>query len=319
MRLRAGLFVLVGIACGKTTSPPSPIATTPDVSARPTVEAHAPPLLPAPPKVVMTIRGPGELEVEGQADLLTALQIEVRDPNGAWEPLKPPTTFRLISSCDGEAAQCTKLSAGAPIRVVPWTGLAMSRQCGLGLSGTSGHLAASVRFTAKTCDGQHTLSSPSYDVPAMVHADATERIWASESVISVTAARLVGPVGNWEPKSPAEASKIAGLAVRAGTERTLDDEARAALSALLKDPRGFDDRIAKRCLMQNMMGFRITRTLATTGTEPKPQQIDLVIDTACSKIFVVRGDAARTVHASHYDPSRPGFLALVKRLFPDSK
>ena len=156
-----------------------------------------------------------------------------------------------------------------------------------------------------TCDGQHT--------------DATDRIWASESVTSVTAARLVGPVGNWEPKSPAEASKIAGLVVRAGTERTLDDEARASLFALLKDPKGFDDRIAKRCLMQNMIGFRITRTLATTRTEPKPQQLDLAIDTACSKIFVVRGDARRTVHASHYDPSRPAFLALVRVDVPKAR
>ena len=73
--------------------------------------------------------------------------------------------------------------------------------------------------------------------------------------------------------------------------------------------------------MGKIVGFRAAHSLPTTGA-PRSQIVEIGVDFVCSKIFVVR-DAGpgkpRAVHGSHFDPSRPAFVALVRRVFPGDK
>ncbi len=110
-----------------------------------------------------------------------------------------------------------------------------------------------------------------------------------------------------------KAGTIAGLTVRRGAEAALSESTTRQLNAFLHDPAGFDDDVLKRCVMGELVGFKVM--FRSAGGAEAPAEI--VIDLGCHKIFAVTGDRApRTVYASHFDPSRARGLALAKELFP---
>jgi hypothetical protein len=95
----------------------------------------------------------------------------------------------------------------------------------------------------------------------------------------------------------------------------------ARLRELIAAADGFDDAIMKRCRMHHLVGFRIVREPATTGT-PTPETIELVIDLGCHKFFAAQtsaGAMSSFEHATHFDPSRRGWLELVRAAFPDDR
>lgn len=314
MRLAPCALVLLAVGCGQKPTEVRPAPAAPSVASEQPAIAAAPR-----PDVTLTLRGPGELDVEGAASLTTEMRVEKREGTEPWTALEQADPFRLRATCEGTPAACTELRAGATLHVVKWSGLLSSSQCGLGVRGTSGHPAATIRFVASTCEHGARFESPSFEVPAMVHADMADRLWAADALTAVTAVRVDQPP-KWNAAQPASASAVAGFEVRPATNVTLDDAQRAQLAALLRAPAGYDDKVMKRCRMEHLIGFRLTRTLPTTALAPRTQGIEMGIDLTCNRIVLVRGDAApRAVHASHFDPSRPAFVQLVKALFPTDR
>ena len=147
-----------------------------------------------------------------------------------------------------------------------------------------------------------------------------ERWKVTTDVLRVDAVRLELPGPKWDAIDPTS-TLLAGFAER-GAESPLDHETTDALVKALRAPHGFDDDIVKRCAVGHLVGFRVRRSLATTADtkeSPEPEVVDVAVDFTCQKLFVVRGGAqggARTVHATHFDPSRAAFLALAKKALP---
>lgn len=145
---------------------------------------------------------------------------------------------------------------------------------------------------------------------------ATESVRAPEltsDVASATVARLELPTQQFALGAPATPDHIAGFAVKAGTEKPIDVTLAAAFAQLVQNENGFDDEIAKRCLMSDLVGVRLVRHPPTTGSV-KEDVVEIAFDQACSKFFAVRGDASHRVEmATHYDPQRPAFLVWAKR------
>lgn len=312
------LFV-VGLTVGCHTGKVESEAGTPPVgSSAPLASASAAPapVRAADGSVAMTWIGPGQLEIEGNGSFSSALRIERRAADGTWSTLEQADPFRLRARCeDPEPAQCTDLSQGKALRPAHWNGLALNSQCGLGAKGTSGDVAGHVRFVLTSCDGVHQTLSPELDV--WVDADVAERAWAAQSITAVKAMRLEGPIANWQTTDLPVPGRLMGLPVRAGTEHVLDEAQRKRLSELLADRAGYNDQIRKRCLMKHMLGFSITRSLPTSAaSSTRSQEIEVVMDLSCHKIFVGRGDLApRSIHGSHFDALRAGYLELVKGVF----
>jgi len=105
--------------------------------------------------------------------------------------------------------------------------------------------------------------------------------------------------------------------VKPGTEHPIPNALLDEFTALVSAPQGFDDQIAKRCLMSDLLGVRIVRHPATTSPKTKQDVVEIAFDQTCSKFFAVRGDTSHRVEmATHYDPQRPAFLAWAKRAVP---
>jgi hypothetical protein len=173
------------------------------------------------------------------------------------------------------------------------------------------------RLVASTCDGV-TIAGPPFDLPPVENASSLERWGLATNAVSATAMRLEKPGAGWNGASPTAPDRIAGFTVRAGTERPLDAAALGALLDRLRAPTGYDHRIAKRCAMDHLVGFRLTRRPATTGAA-RDEIVEIAVDFSCQKLFAARGGdrgRARTVLATHFDPSRAAFVALVKQALP---
>ena len=266
---------------------------------------------PAPPasNVVLTIREPGVLEVAPNGTALSMGAVVEQEKDGRWTDLAPSEPYRLLESCSiDDLPLCT--ASDHTLQIVPWTAMTCGSQCSPDCRKAVPYGRGPFRFVVKACDGSHPLVSPAFDMD--------DRHWAAQSTTKAVVARVDQPP-KWDAASGPSATTIAGMTVK-GAEQALDDDARKALAAALDDPKGFDDVLQRRCPMGTKVGFRLTRTLPTTGSETKEQTNDIVIDFTCQKLFVVRGDKLpRHVHASHFDPSRPAFVAIAKRYFPEVK
>lgn len=312
------LLTLLSLAAcgGQPTEPPAASRTAAPVVLAADAAAPAPKL-----DVVLTLLGPGELEVAGSANLASELRVEQDDGADRWKPLVQAQPFLLRATCEKMPASCTQVDGAHAIRAVrwPWSGLETASQCppaGLGLAGTSAWPETRVRFVASACDGGARAASPVFVAPASNDMPSAERRWAAEAVTAVTAMRLENSTHGWDGAAAADPSRLVGFAVRPGSEHPLDPAARAGLAALLRDPKGYSDIILKRCMMRHLLGFRITRTLPSTGSTLRTQELEIALDLTCNKFFIARGDAApRAVHASHFDPSHAAYLALVQQIF----
>jgi hypothetical protein len=154
--------------------------------------------------------------------------------------------------------------------------------------------------------------SPLFRMPQDPHT--IERFGFTMDVVSATVAKLHLPTQQFALGAPATPDHIAGFAVKRGTEHPLDAVSLDAFLRLVGDENGFDDRIAKRCLMTDLVGVRIVRSPRTTGAK-RNETLEIAFDATCDKFFAVRGEGKhRTEMATHFDPSRPAFLAWASRL-----
>jgi hypothetical protein len=309
---------------------PPPAATVATTTATATAMASTrAPEVAAP--VAITVHGPGTFEIANTAghavSLAVLAHIERKDSQSGAETevtgLDLGRGYRLVERCDeavgGAEAKCVALAAGASLWPVPWSGLSCSAQCNGSCRSNVWYGHGTFRLAIATCDGA-AVRGPLYDLEGAEPTNG-ERLWAATALVSVSAARLDLPKAAWDATAPGSASTLAGFTVRAGTERALDAAAVADLAALLRDPKGYDDVIAKRCAMGKIVGFRAVHSLPTTGS-PQSQIVEIGVDLVCSKIFVVREAGPgrpRVVHASHFDPSRPAFVALIRRIFPGER
>ena len=260
------------------------------------------------------------MEANGIA-LATHVALERQDKQDkttvGFQSFEPTEPFQLVETCTGHAPDAC-VTPDHAMQLVRWSGMTCGTQCGLGCRGTVPYGPGSFRFVLTTCDHAHVYPSPPFDLQGSGSAASDDRVWAATATSKATIARLEQQP-KWDATSAPSVTTIAGMNVR-GAKQTLDDDARRALTDALASQSGFDDSIQKRCVMSKLVGFELTRSLPTTGTSPREQTNEIAIDFNCQKIFVVRGDhAPRFVHASHFDPSRPAFLALAKKLVPELK
>jgi hypothetical protein len=254
-----------------------------------------------------------EIVIEGTRELSTAARVEQRLPPAVWAPYE--TRFTLDATCGANPPPC--IDPSRPVHPRPWNPTCR-RQCGLGCTGSTGATTSILRVVVTTCDGTASIASAPFDLGGSQTEAALERLWAVDAMTRAVAMRLEEPTSRWDAAAAPAAGKLAGFSVRSASSRPLEKDAQAALSVALGAPTGFDDATAKRCSVHLLVGFRVTRSLPTTGAEPKSQDIEIAIDFACQKIFVVRSTGASLiVHASHFDPSRAAFVALAKSALPD--
>jgi len=267
-----------------------------------------------PPPVVVTVMTPGAFEIENTTRAPVKLATEARiERDGA--PLDAVDDYRLVEDCSAKPDACVEIPAGATLRPVPWTGFSCSSQCNqncdknVWMGG-----AASFRFAVKTCDGARTIRTPAFTMPRDPRPNQLARQSFTSDVASATVARLELPTQQFALGAPATPDHIAGFAVTPGTEKSIDKTLADAFVQLVQDENGFDDKIAKRCLMSDLVGVRLVRHPPTTGPV-KEDVVEIAFDQTCSKFFAVRGDSSHRVEmATHYDPQRRAFLAWAKRV-----
>ena len=310
-----------------------PEATAPPDATRPTPpEVTAEAATPAPTAkatasalrgVVITSLGAGRSEITTteSVSLSPRARLERRAEGGAFAEvtdLDAGAGYRLRASCTSPASDApVALAVGETLRPVPWSGLSCSAQCNLTCRANAFLGPGTFRLVVRGEAGGE-LAGPTFEMPGPEHAEAPalERWGLAQGVTRATAARVDLARGVWEPGAPARADQIAGLVPRR-EPRAVEGDLTNQLVERLRDAKGFDDRVLKRCLMGSMVGFRMTRSLPTTGA-PREETVDVAFDLTCAKLFVVHGaGAARSVHATHFDPSRAALLALAKRALPD--
>ena len=261
--------------------------------------------------------GPGMFEIENTSSapvkLATAARIERED--GTPLALDLGNGYRLVEQCPvAEPPACVEVPAGAKLRPVPWSGLSCSSQCNGNCDKNVWQGGATYRFVVKTCDGAATVASPVFAIPFNSRPGPLHRFGLTMDVASATIARLELPAQQFSLKAPATPDHIAGFRVKPGTEKPLDPALLDEFTKLVANEKGFDDAIAKRCLMTDLIGLRIVRHPRTTGAQ-QTDVVEIAFDhETCSKFFAARGDSAHRVEmATHYDPQRPAVLAWAKR------
>lgn len=276
----------------------------------------------SPPVVTITNLGPGRFRLRSGRDpvplnVLATIEIE---KDGSFQPvenLELGAGYRLLARCPDEgapSAECVTVTADG-FEPIPWSGFACSAQCNVRCRANP-YWAGKFRLVVTPCgDGQARVVGPVFELPS--EPDAIERWSASEGIASATAVRLTLPP-RWDGTAPGKAGSLAGM-ITAGSERPLDASLRAELAAALRTPHGFEDRVAKRCVMGTLVGYRVVRALPPSSGPREEETVEIAMDFTCEKLFVVRAggaDGKRVVHATHFEPSRPAFLALAKKALP---
>lgn len=279
------------------------------------------------PNVNVTVLAPGHFAIEATRETSLTTNARLERKNGAgWQALENldlGTGYRLVEACpprDTVAPRCVTIAPGKTLRPVPWQGLGCSAQCNATCRANAWEGPGTFRLVVSPCDGGAAVEGPTFELPDATFAgrEAFARWGLAAGLTRVAIVRLVleGAARDDVPR-PAD-GRIFGYTTVPASERRLVGTDVEALAALLRAPKGFDDRIQKRCAMKTLVGFRLERSLASTSLGAHTETTEMAIDFTCAKLFAVRGEgAARTVTATHFDPSRPAFLELVKRALPD--
>ncbi|HET6582045.1 MAG TPA: hypothetical protein VFG69_01335 [Nannocystaceae bacterium] len=281
----------------------------------------------AAPALTITNRLPGSFELvsEGDVALSGVARIERRAADGSWSPignLDLGKGYRLVERCDAEVPACIELDAGVVRRPVPFLGLTCSSQCNHTCRANKWLGPAELRLAVHGCNGG-VAAGPSFEWPDVDHVGQMPRWGIATDVVRATAMRLEVHVGRWTLEQPAEAGRLAGFDVKSAKERDLAPTELATLVELLRSPTGYDDRSERRCAFgKTLVGFRLVRAPATTAAAPREEDVEIAIDFHCRKLFVVQGGhdgIPRTVHATHFDPSRAAWLALAHASLPGDR
>ena len=321
MRSPTLLLVPFALAACDSGTPPAPASTT-----QTTIATHSAPVPPAPPptpSVIITSPMPGELAIEATKPVKIASSATIEHQvDGKWSAvpdLDLGKGYRLVERCGGAAPPaCIDLAPGAPLHPAPFRGFSCSSQCNEECGKNIWLGPGSFRLVVRTCDGA-TIEGPMFRLPDASRAPFVTRWGLAVHVIRASAMRLEKPGAGWNATAPAAPDEIAGFKVRAGTERALEEPEITSLLERLRSPDAFDDKIVKRCAMDHLVGFRVTRRPATTG-DKREEVAEIAIDFTCQKLFAVYGGErgrARRVHATHFDPSRAAFLTLSRRALVD--
>lgn len=297
-----------------TPGPASPSAAPPIASAPPPAAA------PSAPALTLTNLETGAFEIGNpgrdarEVAVTAALQRREGDSWADVPGLDANLGYRLVETCPApEAAPpaCVRLGAGAVLRPVPWQGLSCSAQCNGTCRANAWLGPGTFRLAVRSCDGGAVTVGPPFELPGPDHSGPALKRWGlSGDALTATVARLdLGP-------HAAGAKQIAGFDARARSGRPLSAADLSALVALLRSPRGYNDTIARRCLMKHLVGFRIERQLATTG-EPRQAVTEIAIDFQCHKLLAVSRSDASVGHGTHFDGLHADYLALVQRALPD--
>ena len=275
---------------------------------------------------------PGEMELEATRDvrLEVAAAVERKLADGNWAAipnLDLGAGYRLVEQCEPGAlpppapdvGACVELDAGKTFHPVPFEGLSCSAQCNHICRANGWEGPGTFRFVVRECGSAAAFAGPPFELPDYQLIRGLPRWGVATDVASASVVRLeLSSAGSGADAAPS-ADQLAGFAVRPGGERPVDATALASLLGLLRSAKGFDDDIMKRCAMKHLVGFRLTRRPATTGI-PREDVAELALDFNCQKLFLVRGGShgqPRRDHATHFDPSRQEFLALVKLVLPN--
>lgn len=271
--------------------------------------------------VQITNVAPGKFELVATSAVALAMRatIERRGPDGwtALSNLDLDQGYRLVESCGGTAPACVQLDAGKLVRPMPFRGFDCSAQCNATCRANSWTGPGEMRLVVNGCNGD-TAVGPSFELPSVEHVGPSFERWsATTDIVRGTAMRLSIPQRVWNVGDPATKRTLAGFDIDS-KEVPLAETELATLLELLRSPTGYDDQILKRCRFGPLVGFRLARSPATTGT-PTEHDIEIAIDFRCMKLFVVEGGTngrPRTIHATHADPSRLGWLELAKASLP---
>ncbi len=278
------------------------------------------------PAIGLTNVFPGTLAIENTGDtpvrLVTTPVIEEPSSAGVWTKVEgldlegiPNHGLRLVESCTDTPGACVTIPPHTVFHPVRWSGMSCSSQCN-GTCRANAYLGGRFRWVVKLCDGGAELTGPPFDLPREL-ADH-DRVGVTQELVSATAARIDAIPPKWDGTAPASPTAIAAMPVRPGSEHPVDPADLASLVALLRDAKSYDDQIEKRCAMKTLVGFRLVRRPASTiPTHEEPAE--LVLDFTCMAMFVVHGGEGtkpRVVGATHFDPGRAAFVALVKKVFP---
>lgn len=174
-----------------------------------------------------------------------------------------------------------------------------------------------------TASGSTSAAAPRVEEPPPGLTDLMRVRWlAARDMKRATMARADQPV-KWAPEEPvgAHPDRFAGLTLRKSTLRELGPGERATLAGLLRDPRGFEDEVRRRCVMGHIFAFRLFPNEEADRDAATAPVTDLVLDLDCRSLWVVTarpGDPTgpRQVHAGYMDPSLPAFRALVDGIVP---
>lgn len=272
-------------------------------------------------RVTIANFGAGRFEVRNDSSAAARVQTVAtieRKTDAGWQALALDlgTGYRLVEECPRHEAQldtCVDLAAGGALVPVRWSGMGCSAQCNGTCRANPFEGPGTFRLVVRSCDGAEVDGRP-FDLPDPASEEALDRWALASDAGSATAMRLdVRPAFD---ATQTGADRVAGFAVRAGSEHPIDGAAMDSLRSLLRNEHGFDDQIAKRCSMAHLVGVRFARSLATTGA-PRTQKVDVAMDFVCDAFFAAFGDGPhRVVLASHFDPSRAAFVAWAKQAMP---
>jgi hypothetical protein len=278
--------------------------------------------------VTITNLAPGHFEIGAGAStrLATHATLEQRGADGTWKALENLDLgkgYRLLERCAEEAPSCVEVAPDRPLRPVAFRGFDCSAQCNQSCRANVWLGPGAFRLAVHGC-GEPASSGdprgPTFELPDARSPQAFARWGIATDVVRATIMRADLPVaGGWDVVAPPTSARVAGLVARASSERPLDHAGLDTLLALLRDPKGYDDAVAKRCAVENIVGVRLYRRLATTALndETELDTVELAFDFRCQKFFAVTGGSKgrprEVVVATHFDPSRAAWSAFVKR------
>lgn len=326
-------LALALVACRSSTpAAPHPDASDPSASKAPvhasalpgSSAAPAPPPTPDPIAISNLLPGRFEIETSAPARLRTAAAIEQQQPDGtfrALEGLDGGGGYKLVASCDAPASACVDVAPDRSLHPSPLRGLSCSAQCNASCRANAWLGPGVFRLVVRDCEGAGEHRGPTFELPAARSEAAFVRWGLATKIVRATLQRTDLPPRFGPTPATRDPSRIAGFVAR-GTPRDLDAAALDALRALLRDEKGYDDAIAKRCKTQTHVGLRVFRVPDTTAAreETIPDEVEIAVDFRCQKLFAAFGGergGERVVHATHFDPSRAGWLSLARAALPD--
>lgn len=327
-------FTLTLVAC-RSSSPAAPRADGSDPGAPTAALAPPPASTPAPQTtppatspITITNLLPGRFEIEASAParLRTGAAIEQRQPDGSFRAvadLDAGNGYRLVTKCEAPAETCVDVAPGKALHPVPMRGFSCSAQCNDSCRANVWLGPGLFRLAVRDCDGGAAHQGPAFELPSQRSEAAFVRWGLATNIARATIQRTDLPPRFGPTPETRDPSRIAGFVSR-GAPRDLDAAALDALRALLRDEKGYDDLIAKRCKTEKHVGLRVYRVPDTTAAREETvlDEVEIAIDFNCHKLFAAFGGergGARVVHATHFDPSRAGWLALARAGLPEDK